>query len=170
MSWQGKTERTRRRVLFRAMLWCKRWPLVPAGFTQMWSTAPGLSLELCSEHRRAISGSRFPLKGWNGVPILAGIVKKPSGSGCGADSAVPAGLTDGLCPSAKAGKPAFLSGGKPEAVCACKQRRNPDFGQQGVPVILSQSLPEWGFPAPRGILAAVLPQAHTVDTGEHIFL
>ena len=28
----------------------------------------------------------------------------------------PAGLTDGLCPSAKAGKPAFLSGGKPEAV------------------------------------------------------
>ncbi len=51
-----------------------------------------------------------------------------------------------------------------------KQRRNPDFGQQGVPVILSQSLPEWGFPAPRGILAAVLPQAHTVDTGEHIFL
>lgn len=51
-----------------------------------------------------------------------------------------------------------------------KQRRNPEFGQQGVPVILSQSLPEWGFPAPRGILAAVLPQAHTVDTGEHIFL
>ena len=51
-----------------------------------------------------------------------------------------------------------------------KQRRNPEFGQQGVPVILSQSLPEWGFPAPRGILAAVLPQAHTVDTGEQIFL
>ena len=50
-----------------------------------------------------------------------------------------------------------------------KQRRNPEFGQQGVPVILSQSLPEWGFSAPRGILAAVLPQAHTVDTGEHIF-